>query len=103
MKRSIRRYQQRVAKFRRLRILRARGSFDPCFFTGKLTPRWTGPDKPWLQLNRLVMNEPGWWRHEMAIVPARIKIHHLEHAIEGGCDPDSIVWPDCRRPYPYYW
>jgi hypothetical protein len=103
MKRSLRRHQQRVAKLRRIRILRARGSFNAWCGLGYLTARWSGPDKPWLQISRLVMNEPGWWRHERAIVPTRIKSHRLEHLIARGCDPDSVVWPDCRKPYPYWW
>lgn len=95
MKRSIRRHQQRVAKLRRLRILRARGWSH--------TAQWSGPDKPWSDISRLVMTEPGWWRHEKTIVPARIDCHRLAHAIQRGTDPDSVLWPDCRRPYPYYW
>jgi hypothetical protein len=39
----------------------------------------------------------------MTIVPARIDSRRLEHAIECGRDPDSVLWPDCHRPYPYYW
>ncbi|MBS0416692.1 MAG: hypothetical protein JSR66_03190 [Proteobacteria bacterium] len=103
MQRSIRRHQQRVAKLRRIRILRARGAFDGYCGLGYITPRWEGPDKPWAQMCRLVMNEPGWWRHLVAIVPARIDSHRLEHAIVRGRDADTVVWPDGRRPYPYYW
>jgi hypothetical protein len=103
MKRSIRRHQQRVAKLRRIRILRARGAFRAWCGLGNVTPHWSGPDKPWAQMNSLIMNEPGWWRHEMAVVPGRIDIHRLEHAIQCGRDADSVIWPDCRRPYPYYW
>ena len=89
MKRSIRRHQQRVAKLRRMRILRVHCGF--------------GALKPWGQLSRSVMNEPGWWRHERTIVPARIDTHRLEHAIVRGRDPDVVIWPDCQRPHPYYW
>jgi hypothetical protein len=103
MKRSIRRHQQRVAKLRRIQILRARGAFQAWCGLGYATLHWSGPDKPWAPICDLVMNEPGWWRHEMTIVPARIDSHRCEHAIERGRDPDSVIWPDCRRPYPYYW
>jgi DUF1016 N-terminal domain len=27
----------------------------------------------------------------------------LEHAVERGRDPDSLRWPDCKRPHDYYW
>ena len=103
MKRSIRRHQQRVARLRRIRILRARGAFTGWCGLDYVNPQWAGPDKPWVQIQDLVMNEPGWWRHMMAIVPARIGTHRLEHAIVRGREPDSVNWPDCRRPYPYYW
>jgi hypothetical protein len=51
MKRSVRRYQQRVAKARRVRILLSHGAWSPS--------RYSEP-KIWHQLCRWVMNEPGW-------------------------------------------
>jgi hypothetical protein len=103
MKRCLRRHQQRVAKLRRIRILRVQGLFNAHCFMHYVTPQWSWPDKPWAQMRDLLMNESGWWRHEMAIVPARIESHRLEQAIARGRDPDSVIWPDGRRPYPYYW
>lgn len=103
MNRSLRRHQQRVAKIRRIRILRSRGVFRPMNFLGHTEPAWRWPDKPWRPLCDLVMNEPGWWCHEHVVAPARIDTHRLEHAIECGRDPDTVLWPDCKRPYAYYW
>jgi predicted nuclease of restriction endonuclease-like (RecB) superfamily len=34
---------------------------------------------------------------------ARIRTRRLEHAVERGRDPDSLRWPDCKRPHDYYW
>jgi hypothetical protein len=51
----------------------------------------------------LVMNEPGWWVHERVILPARTRTHRLEREVKRGCDPDSLIWPDCKRPHDYYW
>lgn len=91
MKRSVRRHQQRVAKARRVRILLRHGA-------------WTSfQPKIWLPLCRLVMSEPGWWVHERVILPARTKTHRLEREVKRGRDPDSLVWPDCKRPHDYYW
>jgi hypothetical protein len=103
MKRSIRRHQQWLAKRRRIRILRARGAYAAWCRGGFVTPLWQGPDKPWADMSRLVMNEPGWWRHEKSVVPARIDCHRLAHSIQRGTDPDGVLWPDCQRPCPYYW
>ncbi len=94
MKRSVRRYQQRVANARRVRILLRHGAW---------TQRHRCEPKVWQPLRRVVMNEPGWWVHEQVIVPARVVTHRLEREVERGRDPDSSVWPDCRRPHSYYW
>jgi hypothetical protein len=92
MKRSVRRYQRKVAKARRVRILLRHGAWT----------RWWSP-KLWQPLCRIVMNEPGWWVHDRVVVPARIKTRHLEHEVERGQDPDLLVWPDCKKPHDYYW
>ena len=94
MKRSVRRFQQRVANARRVRILLTHGAWTGC--------RGWKPNM-WQPLRRLVMNEPGWWVHDRVIVPARTETRRLEHTIELGRDPDSLVWPDCKRPHDYYW
>jgi hypothetical protein len=96
MKRSIRRYQQRVAKFRRIRILLGHGAWCPRRLY------WWDP-KMWQPLSRLVMNEPGWWVHEKVIEPARTETRRNERAILRGRDPESVLWPDCKRPHEYYW
>jgi hypothetical protein len=44
-------------------------------------------------MQRLVMNEPGWWTHTTVIQPARIKTHRLEHGIVRGSDPDVSCGP----------
>jgi hypothetical protein len=94
MKKSVRRYQQRVANARRVRILLRHGAWAP--------PGHSGP-KIWQSLCRLVMNEPGWWVHDRVIVPARTETHRLEHEVKRGRDPESLLWPDCKRPHDYYW
>jgi hypothetical protein len=94
MKRSVRRHQQRLAKARRVRILLRHGAWTPFSY-------WQ--PKIWLPLCRLVMSEPGWWVHERVISPARTKTHRLEREVKRGRDPDSLVWPDCKRPHDYYW
>ena len=94
MKRSVRRHQQRVARVRRVRILLR-------LWAWTLFSYWQ--PKIWQALCRLVMNEPGWWVHERVILPARTKTHRLEREVQRGRDPDSLVWPDCKRPHDYYW
>lgn len=94
MNRSVRRYQQRVAKARRVRILFSRGAWSPSSY-------WE--PKIWHQLSRLVLNEPGWWVHERIIVPARTENRRLAHQVKLGRDPDLLLWPDCKRPHDYYW
>ncbi len=93
MKRSVRRYQQRVAKARRVRILLSHGAWSPS--------RYSEP-KIWHQLRLWVMNDPGWWVHERVIVPARTETRRLEHQVKLGRDPDLLLWPDCKRPHDYY-
>ncbi len=94
MKRSVRRHQHRVAKARRVRILLGHGASASFSY-------WQ--PKIWQPLSRLIMNEPGWWVHERVILPARTKAHRLEREVKRGRDPDSLIWPDCKRPHDYYW
>jgi hypothetical protein len=91
MKRALRRHHERVAKARRTRIL-----------LGHRAPHAWGP-KIWQSMERLVMNEPGWWTHATVIQPARIKTHRFEHRIFRGYDADLLPWPDCKKPHEYYW
>lgn len=92
MKRSIRRHQQSVAKVRRIRILRCKW-------------RWQDQpiEKPWRNPAYMLMNEPGWHTREFNIRPSRIHSNRFEHLIEIGRDPDTIHWPDYRKPHVYYW
>jgi hypothetical protein len=104
MKRALRRHHERVAKARRIRILRSHGAWVP-------RQEWpydrlgcsAWEPRIWRSMERLVMNEPGWWTHATVIQPARIETHRLEHRILHGCDADSLLWPDCKRPHDYYW
>jgi len=96
MKRSVRRHQQRVARFRRTRILLSRVGWPGS------TPGQREPSN-WKSLSRLIMNEPGWWVHDRVMVPARTETRFLEHNIKRGHDPESVVWPDYKRPHDYYW
>jgi len=91
MKRALRRHHERVAQARRIRILLSHGAWL----------HWR--PNIWHSMQRLVMNEPGWWTHATVIQPARIKTHRLEHGIVRGSDPDVLLWPDCKRPHDYYW
>jgi hypothetical protein len=89
MKRSIRRHQQQTARLRRLRILVVRWDFIP--------------DKPWKSLHICLLNEPGWHTHEFVVRPARIRSNRALRLLVLGRDPDSLNWPDYRRPHIYYW
>jgi hypothetical protein len=101
MKRAFRRYKKQVAKAQHIRILKMHGAWknhSSCFCGGR-----TWKPKPWRPMNRLVMNEPGWWCHERMVVPARIRSKRIEHDIERGMDPDACNWPDYKKPHDYYW
>ena len=87
MDRSLRRHQKAVARVRKLNILRT---------------IWATPDRTWRQLNRMMMNEPGYWVREMMTRPARHRSRHLEHLVERGME-DDWRWPDNRKPHKYYW
>lgn len=73
------------------------------FFSGAWAPPGHSGPKIWQSLCRLVMNEPGWWVHDRVIVPARTETRRLEHEVKRGRDPESLLWPDCKRPHDYYW
>lgn len=81
-----------MAKARRVRIIRF---------------KWNRADwaiaKPWRYWPYVLMTEPGWHTHAFNIRPARIRSHRLEHLIAQGCDPETIQWPDYRKPHIYYW
>lgn len=97
MKRSLRRHQQRVAKIRRLRMLyNYSGFYGREMLLKKPWPAITCPGQ-WL------MNEPGWWNHEMTIGPSRIQSNRLLNRVTAGQDSEGIIWPDYRRPHIYYW
>jgi len=93
MNRSVRRYQQRVAKARRVRILISHGAWASSHWEPKI----------WRQLRRMVLNEPGWWVHQRIVVPARTETRRLEHQVKQGHEPDSVLWPDFKKPHVYYW
>jgi hypothetical protein len=100
MKRALRRHHDRVAKTRRIRILLSRGvcvrryEWPYCSASGP---------KIWRRMERLIMNEPGWWTHAKVNLPARIETHRLERRILRGLDADLLLWPDCKKPHDYYW
>jgi len=93
MKRALRRHHERLQKARRIRILLSHGAWL----------RHARAPKIWQRMDRLVMNEPGWWTHTTVIQPARIKTHRLEHRILRDCDVEVLIWPDCKKPHDYYW
>lgn len=91
---SLRRWQQHVARVRARRFL-----WDT--FTSDYVHA-----KPWRALNQIgayLMRDPGYWLHEFVTRPARARSNHLLHDIERGIDPEGIVWPDYRRPHIYFW
>jgi len=90
MSRSIRRHQIAVAKLRKLHILLQHMSLEYV-------------RRPWRQTGRMVMNEPGYWTHEMTIQPARVRSQQLAQLVLRGADPDSFLWPDYKKPHVYYW
>jgi hypothetical protein len=61
------------------------------------------PKKPWKDYPRLIMLEPSWWVREFMTRPARIRSNMMCHFVEMGRDPDSMLWPDSRKPHLYYW
>lgn len=91
MSRSIRRHRARVAKARKRRIL------VQCWGSRH------GVKRPWRELSRSVMSEPGWWIHEFMTRPARAREHQTCRLIECGRDPDEFLWGDNRKPHKYYW
>lgn len=97
MKRALRRHHQRVAKARRTQILLSHAACMPRDGRSAWQP------KIWQSMGRLVMLEPGWWTHATVIQPARTETHRLEHRVLRGCDPDLLLWPDCKKPHDYYW
>ena len=101
MQRALRRHQQRVAKARRTRILLTHGVLILRRHGRQDWSAWQ--PKIWHSIERLVMNEPGWWTHLRVIQPARTQTHRLEHDIWRGCHADALLWPDCKKPHDYYW
>jgi hypothetical protein len=102
MKRALRRHRNRVAKNRRIRILRFHGAWLRWHTWSSDWPIdsvWE--PKVWQSMGRLLMREPGWWTHEMIIQPARAETHRLEDRITSGVDDDLLSWPDCKKPHDY--
>jgi hypothetical protein len=98
MKRALRRYRQRVAKARRVRILKTHGGW------GKLwEDDWLWAPKPWKPVQRQCMNEPNWWTHEMMIQPSRVRSNQQLQGVRRGLDSEGMLWPDYRKPHLYYW
>jgi len=89
MKRSIRRFQQESARLRQLSIVIAHW--------GRI------PDKAWKRTALDLMVEPGWHTHAFVVRPARIRTHRALRLVVLGRDPDSLYWPDYRKPHIYYW
>lgn len=106
MKKAIRRHQQKVAKVRYQNILRARWGWPYWFViwhNGEPEVHlYNCMDKPW-RTRRQLMREPGHWEHEMEIQPARIRTNRMLRLVELGHDPDSLEWPDFKRPQIWYW
>jgi hypothetical protein len=89
MKRSIRRQQKNAAKLRRLNILATRGGGIP--------------EKPWKNLYVELLNEPGWHTHEFVVRPARVRSNLALRLLVRGRDPETLDWPNYRKPHIYYW
>jgi hypothetical protein len=102
-KRAVRRWQQRVAKFRRIRQLKDSGAWTLRHnFVGALDCWWP---ELWKPVRDLVMSESGHkhWRKAMMTQPARAKEHHALRMVLLGRDADRMYWPDHKRPFVYYW
>lgn len=102
-KRAVRRWQQRVAKFRRIRQLKDRGAWVPRHgFVGAL---YYWQPKLWTPPGDLLMSESGHkhWRKAMMTQPARAKEQHALRMVVLGRDADRMYWPDHKRPFIYYW
>jgi hypothetical protein len=101
MKRALRRYHQRVARARWVRILRTHGAWrEPC---PVFENEWNWEPKVWRPARKLVMNEPGYWTHEMIIQPSRVRTNQLLQKVYQGVDAEGVVWPDYHKPHVYYW
>jgi hypothetical protein len=46
---------------------------------------------------------PKSWNKHYHIRPARVRSNQYEHLVEMGRDPDSLQWPNYRKPHIYYW
>ena len=104
MKRALRRHHERVAKARRIRILLSHGAWVPRHEWPYDCPSCSAWEpKIWHSMERLVMNEPGWWTHATVIQPARTATHRLEDRILRESDADLFLWPDSKKPHDYYW
>lgn len=106
MARAQRRWADRVAKARKVRILKAHGAWREPYWIHSPAyggeREWAWGPKRWQDYDRLLMNEPGWWIRYWVTQPARIRSNRLERLIEKGMDPEQI-WPDYKRPHNYYW
>ena len=94
MNRALRRYQQRVARVRTMRMLW-------CYFR-----RYHEWENPWRARNHLgayFMRDPNWHTHQFDIEPARAQAQRLLKQVLSGEDPDSLNWPDYHKPHRYYW
>lgn len=50
-----------------------------------------------------MMKNPGWWNHEMTIVPSRIRANRLLQRVKHRQDSEGMIWPDYQRPHIYFW
>jgi hypothetical protein len=107
MNRSLRRHHDKVAKVHRLNVILANHSpWWKCvrIHDGIIRPLWEGREiRIYRPVNKQIMLTPSSHHRERMHRPARIKANHFCHLVERGIDPDSIHWPDHKKPYVYYW
>lgn len=95
MKRSLRRWQQYVARVRKANLFWfSHGRYG----RAAMRERIHQPPRKWM------MREPcGEWNRCQHLRPARVRSNQLERLIEIGRDSDSLNFPDYKRPRIWYW
>jgi len=110
-KRALRRWQQHLARVRKTRVLLANRCYFTCRHIGRVADGryyyfwyYAENDRLHQPLKKLVMSpHRAEWNRTMHIRPARIASNQLERLIKMGRDPDTLHFPNYRKPHIYYW
>lgn len=110
-KKALRRHQQRVARFRHVRIIWRYypWHFAECPYEVLPDPEYTWLRRlrrPWQAVCRSTMSgEPKHWQQQTNLRPSRIRQNQALRLVTRGMDADVAIrrWPDYRKPHIYYW